>query len=430
MLFALLAFAVALGILITFHELGHYWAARLCGVRVLRVFHRLRQGLAAPGRPPWHRVGRVGDSAGRLRQNAGRSAARRHAARRRPPLSIRNRWAKRILIVAAGPVFNLILAVFLYAGPESGRGGRTGRLRCAAGVRHGRGQGRFPGRRPDRVDRRPGREFVERWPLAVDGPHLHRRARADRRKDGAPDGAGARSRPWAKAAWIRRGAIRAARPGIRSRSPPAPIYPPANGPSGTWPSIDNRLAAAALPTPAALKAAGSSTPARFRPARQSYVIRAGRRIALTHRLRRWAVTSTGDVAAQRNRRRSMPWRSRPCRSRQHPHGAAPPNEVAGIRGCPAQGGKVKRSERRTAGATREGGEPAAGERRPAVHWCTSSWFRLLKIGGRMYFRVSTVGGDLRRRRRGGVRGSPCPDDRRRPRRSAVSPAAPVDLASA
>ncbi|HTK01954.1 MAG TPA: site-2 protease family protein, partial [Bordetella sp.] len=28
MLFTLLAFAVALGILITFHELGHYWAAR------------------------------------------------------------------------------------------------------------------------------------------------------------------------------------------------------------------------------------------------------------------------------------------------------------------------------------------------------------------------------------------------------------------
>src|SRR3546814_17615974 len=36
MLFTLLALIVALGILITFHELGHYWVARLCGVRVLR----------------------------------------------------------------------------------------------------------------------------------------------------------------------------------------------------------------------------------------------------------------------------------------------------------------------------------------------------------------------------------------------------------
>ena len=27
---------VALGVLVTFHELGHYWAARWCGVKVLR----------------------------------------------------------------------------------------------------------------------------------------------------------------------------------------------------------------------------------------------------------------------------------------------------------------------------------------------------------------------------------------------------------
>src|SRR6185437_14143602 len=36
MFLTLIAFVVALGILITFHELGHYWVARLCGVRVLR----------------------------------------------------------------------------------------------------------------------------------------------------------------------------------------------------------------------------------------------------------------------------------------------------------------------------------------------------------------------------------------------------------
>ena len=30
----LLAFLVALGILITFHELGHYCVARLCGVKI------------------------------------------------------------------------------------------------------------------------------------------------------------------------------------------------------------------------------------------------------------------------------------------------------------------------------------------------------------------------------------------------------------
>lgn len=36
MLFTLLAFALALGLLITFHELGHYWVARRCGVHVIR----------------------------------------------------------------------------------------------------------------------------------------------------------------------------------------------------------------------------------------------------------------------------------------------------------------------------------------------------------------------------------------------------------
>ena len=30
------AFFVVIGILVTFHELGHYWVARLCGVKVLR----------------------------------------------------------------------------------------------------------------------------------------------------------------------------------------------------------------------------------------------------------------------------------------------------------------------------------------------------------------------------------------------------------
>ena len=27
---------VALGVLVTFHEFGHYWVARRCGVKVLR----------------------------------------------------------------------------------------------------------------------------------------------------------------------------------------------------------------------------------------------------------------------------------------------------------------------------------------------------------------------------------------------------------
>ena len=32
---SILAFIVVLGILITFHEFGHYWVARLCDVKIL-----------------------------------------------------------------------------------------------------------------------------------------------------------------------------------------------------------------------------------------------------------------------------------------------------------------------------------------------------------------------------------------------------------
>ena len=35
-IFNLIAFIVAVGILVTFHEFGHYWVARRMGVKVLR----------------------------------------------------------------------------------------------------------------------------------------------------------------------------------------------------------------------------------------------------------------------------------------------------------------------------------------------------------------------------------------------------------
>jgi len=44
---------VALGVLVTFHEFGHYWVARRCGVKVLRFS-------VGFGKPLWKRVGRDG----------------------------------------------------------------------------------------------------------------------------------------------------------------------------------------------------------------------------------------------------------------------------------------------------------------------------------------------------------------------------------
>lgn len=115
MLFTLLAFAVALGTLITFHELGHYWVARLCGVRVLRfsigfgkvlLRRKDRHGTEwAVSAIPLGGYVKMQDD-----PPAGASAA--EVARAFNTQSV---W-RRIAIVAAGPVFNLILAVVLYAG--------------------------------------------------------------------------------------------------------------------------------------------------------------------------------------------------------------------------------------------------------------------------------------------------------------------------
>jgi len=115
MLTTILAFLVALGILITFHELGHYWAARRCGVRVLRFS-------VGFGKPLWRRVDRHGTEwvvAGiplggyvKMQEEPAADAmpAEQLKAFSRQPL--RNRF----FIVAAGPMANFILAAFLYAG--------------------------------------------------------------------------------------------------------------------------------------------------------------------------------------------------------------------------------------------------------------------------------------------------------------------------
>ncbi|HEX5864092.1 MAG TPA: RIP metalloprotease RseP [Casimicrobiaceae bacterium] len=111
-----LAFAVTLGVLITFHELGHYVVARLAGVKVLRFSIGF-------GRVVWsRRVGRdatewalsavpLGGYVKMVDEREGDvSAADRPRAFNRQSV-----W-KRIAIVAAGPLANLLLAVLLFAG--------------------------------------------------------------------------------------------------------------------------------------------------------------------------------------------------------------------------------------------------------------------------------------------------------------------------
>lgn len=112
--FYLAAFAVALGLLIVVHEMGHYLVARWCGVKVLRFS-------VGFGKVLWlRRFGADGTEwavaafplGGFVRMLDEREApvAEHELSRAFNRQSV---W-RRILIVAAGPAANLLLAVLLY----------------------------------------------------------------------------------------------------------------------------------------------------------------------------------------------------------------------------------------------------------------------------------------------------------------------------
>ncbi len=119
MLFTLIAFVVALGVLIAVHEWGHYRMAVACGVKVLRFsvgfgkpLVRWRPKKQRPGQETEFVLGALplGGYVEMLDEREGPVAAEdRHLAFNTQPLR------SRALIVAAGPVANLVLAVLLYA---------------------------------------------------------------------------------------------------------------------------------------------------------------------------------------------------------------------------------------------------------------------------------------------------------------------------
>jgi len=104
---------VALGLLITFHEFGHFWVARRLGVRVLRFS-------VGFGRPLWQRHGKdgvqyvlaaipLGGYVKMLDEREGDVAPEQlEQAFNRQPV-----W-NRIAIVLAGPAFNLVFAVLAF----------------------------------------------------------------------------------------------------------------------------------------------------------------------------------------------------------------------------------------------------------------------------------------------------------------------------
>ena len=103
-------FLVATSLLVTFHEFGHYWVARRCGVKVLRFSIGL-------GRPLWARRGKGGTEyviaaiplGGYVKmldeREAEVEASELAQSFNRKPLP------QRMAIVAAGPIFNLAFAL-------------------------------------------------------------------------------------------------------------------------------------------------------------------------------------------------------------------------------------------------------------------------------------------------------------------------------
>jgi regulator of sigma E protease len=112
----LIAFVVALGVLIVVHEYGHYIVARLCGVKVLRFSVGFGRPLAlwrrGPDRTEWV-IAAVpfGGYVKMLDEREGPVAPEEvHRAFNRQSV-----W-RRFLIVVAGPLFNFLFAILVYAG--------------------------------------------------------------------------------------------------------------------------------------------------------------------------------------------------------------------------------------------------------------------------------------------------------------------------
>lgn len=115
-LHAVASFLVALGVLIVVHEFGHYLAARLCNVKVLRFSVGFGRPLLLRrlGRDATEWVIAAIPFGGYVRMLDEREAP--VAPEDLPRAFNRQSVGRRFLIVVAGPLFNFLFAIAVYAG--------------------------------------------------------------------------------------------------------------------------------------------------------------------------------------------------------------------------------------------------------------------------------------------------------------------------
>ena len=115
-LISLAAFLIAIAVLVTFHEFGHYWVARRCGVQVLRFS-------VGFGRPLWcHVSARTGTEwvisalpfGGYVKMLDKRETGDIPEEQQDVEFTGKPLY-QRVVIIAAGPLFNLLLAFLLYS---------------------------------------------------------------------------------------------------------------------------------------------------------------------------------------------------------------------------------------------------------------------------------------------------------------------------
>ena len=112
-LWNLAAFIIALGVLITVHEFGHFWVARRCGIRV----ERFSIGF---GKALWRRVDKRGTEfvialiplGGYVKMLDERVDA---VAPEMRHMAFNNKTVgQRAAVIAAGPIANFLFAIFAY----------------------------------------------------------------------------------------------------------------------------------------------------------------------------------------------------------------------------------------------------------------------------------------------------------------------------